>query len=68
MSAEMGYTLNRVALLREARKVTACRDFRVESSHHRCESCGKSLLEHIIVAQRSKPTVDGDPSGGVRKP
>lgn len=70
MSADHGYTWNRIKLLAEGRKITSCKTFTVEAhgSRHHCGGCGKTLLEHIIVAQRSKPTVDADPGGGVKQP
>lgn len=54
MSAALGYTLNRAALLADAEKVTACDVFRAEAggSHFVCADCGHTITAHIVVAMR----------------
>lgn len=54
MSAPVGCSLNRAALLTWATKVTACDVFRVEAggSAHHCADCGATTLAHVVVALR----------------
>ena len=52
MSADHGYTLNRLALLQRASLIEACERFTVETggSHHRCSECDQSYDAHVAAA------------------
>jgi hypothetical protein len=56
MGADIGYQMNREALLLGAGGIEACDAFRIEAggSRHRCADCDESIAAHIVVALRAR--------------